>query len=148
MAKLNSLIAEEARRWVVVKVKYQHRGMTMRGCDCGGFVLGVLNKFSIKPLVLPHYSQNWGIHIESNELITNGLNIIASEVDKAETGDILVFKFGKYHCHAGIYLGNNTFAHCYEAGRHCRLGVLNNSAWGRKLRKVFRINETQFLAKE
>lgn len=150
MVKFNSLIAEEARRWVTAKVGFQHRGMTMKGCDCMGFIVGVLNKFRQKLLVLPYYSKDWGQHTESSELIINGLNTIALETDKskAEVGDILVFKFGKCHSHTGIYLGNGTFAHCYEAGKHCRYGVLNNSAWGRKLRKVFRLNETQFLAKE
>jgi len=139
-------IAEEARRWAKIKVPYQHRGTTIKGCDCTGFLIGVLQSLGFfRGYKLPYYSFDWSMHRNSSENIIKELNDYAYEVHKSDLtiGDVLLFKFARTHSHAGIYLGNHIFAHCYQAASRCCLGVLKNSMWEKRWTKVFRLDESK-----
>ena len=82
----------------VIGTPYLYGGTTTAGFDCSGFILYVLNQFGIDDL--PRTSQTQakaGTEVEQDEL---------------RVGDLVFFNTsGRGVSHAGIYVGDNKFAH-------------------------------------
>ena len=139
MGSLGEEIAKEARKWV--GVKYRHRGMTMRGCDCSGFLLGVMRKLGfLLNYKLRYYPPDWNLHSGADNFLVEEIGRFAVEIKKSETnpGDVLVFNFGKCNSHAGILVEKGIFVHCYLTGKKVGYGVLKNSIWENRWSKTFR----------
>jgi len=140
---LGEQLAVEAKQWVIDKVPYEHRGMTKKGCDCTGFLIGILQNLGyLTDFKMPYYPSDWNLHSGATERVINFLNKYGNEVDKnaLQAGDILVFKFGRAECHTGIFLENYLFAHSYQSAQRCNYGVLKNSLWARRHTKTYRLN--------
>jgi len=104
--KQNQLKAE-LNGWLGTPFRH-HCSVKNRGCDCIGFVTGVLinvDFLKADKFVLPDYSQDWHIHNNENLLIKGlrGQDYLQEIPSFPEFGDILVFKYGKVSSHVGIY---------------------------------------------
>ena len=139
-------IVEEAKRWVTDKVKWTHNSSSKKGCDCGGFVIGVINAVHGCNIKLPYYPKDWCLHkgkCEENRPLMSTLHKYFKRIDndKREAGDFIMFKQGRYNNHIVIYLGGELFAHS-EEGVGCRYGIIKKSQWEKALSGVFRFDET------
>jgi len=139
-------IANKAREWVKLRVPYVHRGTTVRGCDCTGFLIGVIQSLGyLQNYKLAMYSKDWNLHQGCEEQIIKEITKYADEVTDLRIGDVLVFRFGRAKSHAGIYLGEHIFAHSYQDAKRCCYGVLKNSIWSERWSMTFRKKEKRLI---
>ncbi|CAM4451844.1 C40 family peptidase [Paenibacillus phoenicis] len=96
----------------VVGTPYLYGGTTVAGFDCSGFILYVFDKFNLD---LPRTSKS-----QAKE----GTPV---DQDKLRTGDLVFFNTdGKGISHAGIYIGDNKFAHS-SSSKGVRISSLSES---------------------
>jgi len=139
-------VIKEAKRWVDMGVPYEHRGTTVKGCDCIGFMVGVMQSLGFMlDFKMPYYPTDWCIH-KDTERLTDGLLDYCFEIDtkQFEPADLLIFKFGRTLSHSGIYLGNNLFAHSLIAKKRCCYATFANSTYEKRLKKVYRVKNEVF----
>ncbi|WP_410515263.1 C40 family peptidase [Paenibacillus sp. BR2-3] len=95
--KLDSVVNQ------VIGTPYLYGGTTTSGFDCSGFILYVLKKFNVDDLPRTSQSQaKVGTPVAKENL---------------RPGDLVFFNtFGKGISHAGIYIGDDQFAHSSSKG--------------------------------
>jgi len=108
-------VVEEARKWLLTP--YRHaadiRGV---GVDCGMFIvrvfvdLGLTSSFDPRP-----YSPDWMIH-RNDEKYLEFFTRRCVRVQKPETGDIALFRYGRSYSHGGIVTQTDPMAiiHAYH----------------------------------
>jgi len=111
--KKQEQLATELAEWL--GTPWRHRcSVKKRGCDCIGFVIGVLTDIGaleFNKSTIPDYQQDWHMH-KKNELLIKSLreqNGLQEFHSLPINGDILVFKYGKTNAHVGIYMNNNIY---------------------------------------
>ena len=140
---ISNAIADRAIEWAKDQVPYRHRGMTRRGCDCTGLIIGIARELKLlKSYTLPMYKMDWNLHNGASDIITRELERVAVLIPKEQLqrGDVVVFRFGKCNAHVGIYLENNLFIHS-RAKQKCKYGCLQKSEWGTRWTMIYRFNE-------
>jgi cell wall-associated NlpC family hydrolase len=121
-------------------IPYQHRGRTLTGLDCWGFLklvyadLGV-RLFDIEDL---EYSKVWGL--EGRDYFKAHYFHDWAEVKEPEILDgVLFVNSRRIANHAGIVLSNKRFIHC------CRQGViisrLEDPAWIKRIEGFYRLKD-------
>lgn len=97
---------------------YKHRtGVKKRGCDCIHLVLGTFKAVGAdkgRLIHVPKYSPDWHLHRGENLLFKGFINQFDCEevyMDPANlrNGDVILFKWGKYPAHAGIYWNGSVY---------------------------------------
>lgn len=132
-------VISEAKEWL--GTPYATGGRVKQGgCDCGTFLLGVLeNAGMIEHVDLPYYPEDIACHCA----VPRYLNKIAEYNDKVtdgtrRPGDILVFKFpgSKVPHHAAFVYDNEYMIHSYT-----RQGVIlsNMRGYEHALHSVWRL---------
>lgn len=113
-------VCEEALSWY--GTPYIHKARVKGvGCDCGGFVYQVMNKFyGPLPPFPDDYAPDWALHGEQ-ELYLDFVKPFTREVAKPVPGGITLFHIGKRYAHAAIYLGDGKYIHSW--GRQGTCGV-------------------------
>jgi len=138
-------IVAEAKNWL--GVKYQHRGISKRGCDCTGLIIGVLQSLSYMPgYKLREYPKDWNLHAGAGDYIREEISKVADKVNDSskQAGDILLFRFGKCIAHCGIFIGKAVFVHCYlGSGKVCKSVLAPQGQWNSRLAETYRINESR-----
>jgi cell wall-associated NlpC family hydrolase len=96
-----------------VGTPYLYGGTTVSGFDCSGFILYLMKKFNVDNLPRTSQSQaKVGTPISKENL---------------RSGDLVFFNtLGKGISHAGIYLGDNQFAHS-SSSKGVRVSKLSES---------------------
>lgn len=97
--------------WMGTPYRY-FAGVKGAGADCICFVTSVLEEIGFGPLKIEKYPRDWHLH-NTEELLFDGI-IDALDVDiidlKApESGDIILFQFGKTMSHCGFYMDKKIF---------------------------------------
>lgn len=101
----------------VVGTPYKWGGNTVKGFDCSGFILYILNQYDVD---LPRTSKAQSIE---------GTKV---SKDDLQPGDLVFFNtFGKGVSHAGIYLGNNEFAHA-SSSKGVRISKLSDDYYEKR----------------
>ncbi|MGG1614346.1 C40 family peptidase [Paenibacillus phoenicis] len=96
----------------VVGTPYLYGGTTVAGFDCSGFILYIFDKFKLD---LPRTSKS-----QAKE----GTQV---DQDNLRAGDLVFFNTdGKGISHAGIYIGDNKFAHS-SSSKGVRISSLSES---------------------
>lgn len=137
-------IVKEVEQWL--GVPYQHRGITNRGCDCSGLLIGVLQSLGyMKDYQLRKYPKDWNLHAMADNYLEEELLKIANEIKEApQPGDVLLFFFGRCKAHLGIVTKHPLFVHCYKDSKKVVYGVMNKvSPWYSNLAGVYRIDENK-----
>lgn len=137
--KTRNKIVDTAKAWK--GVKYHHRGTTLSGCDCCGFIVGVLKSLGfLQSYNLPAYPRRWDSGIGTDFLMEEIIKF-GEEILKQDTlpGDIVLFKFGSKVVHAGIFIGGSKFMHCHQ-NTPVRIDTLRTSSWTGRWAKSYRLN--------
>lgn len=134
--------AEEAIRWANIPVPFRHRGLTTRGCDCSGMLVGIAQVLGkLKSYKLRKYKFDWNLHSGACDIITTELDKFADRVTKSpmQPGDIPVFRFAKCNAHAGVFIKENLFIH--SLSHHCcKYGIIKNSQWSDRWTLTYRLS--------
>lgn len=121
-AKLNEEIDE------VVGTPYLYGGTTVDGFDCSGFILYVFNKFKLD---LPRTS---AMQAKQGEAVAK---------EDLRPGDLVFFNTsGRGISHAGIYVGNNQFAHS-SSSKGVRISSLSEKYYKTKYVSARRVVSKQ-----
>lgn len=140
---LQEQLVEAAKGWL--GIRYIHRGDTKKGCDCSGFVVGVIKQLGyLQDFVMPVYPSDWNLHSPEHNYLKEYLNDYCIEVagKEAVPGDFVVFKFGKHISHLGILVDEKIFIHCYlHAG--VKYGTLNEGQWGKRVAGYWKVDESK-----
>jgi len=97
-------------------VPYIHKGRTLAGLDCWGFIIDVYKHFkNIDIFDLENYDKDW-FKKGKNHFAENYYQKWIKKM-KPSFLDVILFKTSK-GCinHAGLFLGSGQFIHCPEAG--------------------------------
>jgi cell wall-associated NlpC family hydrolase len=131
-----------ARRWL--GTPYHHMGRVRgAGVDCAMFPLEVYRAAGIIPDIdLPYYPQDWMLH-RSEEIFLQIVQQYASEVERPEPGDLVLYRFGRCFAHGAIVIDWPTIIHALT-GRGVMLadGEREGCLVGRK-RKFFSLRSVQ-----
>lgn len=107
-------VALEACGWL--GTPYHHHGRVKGvGVDCAMFLAEVFERCEMVPHVdAGFYPREWHLH-RGEELFLGWLAWAgAAEVDKPQTGDVAVYRFGRCFSHGGIFLNDHGLvAHSY-----------------------------------
>lgn len=57
------------------------------------------------------------------------------KVEDIQVGDVIIFRFGRFACHAGLCVGEDEFIHCLR-GRNTSIEYI--SAWQERIEGVYR----------
>ena len=145
--ELRTQLCSKAKIWKNLKVPYQHRGASRRGCDCTGLVIGILRELGyLKEYVIRKYPQDWNLHAMADNYILEELSKFAVAVESPEIGDLVLFYFGKCVAHVGIVIENGLFIHCYRKSR-CKTSKLHKSQWTNRVFGYYRLNEDKLNGK-
>ena len=58
-------------------------------------------------------------------------------VDEPQAGDVLLFRIGRWACHAGVFVGDNDFIHCLR-GRSTVIQSLSTEGWQARVKGIYR----------
>ena len=140
MSNLQRQLADKAQEWV--GVPFLHRGMTRRGCDCTGLLIGCMKE--IRPTVhydLRQYPHDWNMHAGAGDYIREELGKVASPYEgRPEPGDILLFRFGKCIAHCAILVSGRIFVHSHVRATCVETGFLKTPQWATRFVETYRID--------
>ena len=103
------LIIKEAQKWTNTPFKF--KGKTIKGCDCGGLIYGVIYNINSKHKFLDYFEAYGNNFIVIEEIINKNLENLNLKSISASIGDVLLFKLDKNYFHFGIMLQENKFIH-------------------------------------
>lgn len=127
--------------WKDLEVPYEHRGITQRGCDCTGLVIGVLRELGfLMNYQLRKYPKDWNLHARADDYITQELEKVAYEIHIPQPGDLVTFYFGKCVAHVGVVIERGLFVHCNRTSQKCIISALQNSQWTPRIHGFYRID--------
>lgn len=121
-------------------IPYAHRGRTMEGLDCWGFLKLVYADLGFKLFDVEdlEYEKNWGLHGRDyfKEYYQNNWEKINDP--KCLDGILFVNSRGIAN-HAGIVLDQQRFIHCCRAG--VVIGRLNDPQWQNRIEGFYRLKD-------
>ncbi len=137
---LNKRIVEEAIKWK--GVKYQHRATTKQGCDCTGFIVGVMQALGyMRDYKMRNYPSDWNLHSMADNYILEEIVKFADRVVDMRSGDIILFRLGKCVAHAGLLLKEKLFIHNHKCAGKCNLSSLRGAnKWVERFVGAYRFN--------
>jgi NlpC/P60 family putative phage cell wall peptidase len=111
-------IVAEARRWI--GTPYHHAADILgAGVDCGMLIVRVFVDTGLCPPFDPRpYPADWHLH-RGEERYLGFVFDRCREVDAAQVGDVIVFRYGRCYSHGGIITRTDplTFVHAYRPAR-------------------------------
>ena len=121
-------LIEEARTWIGTPYRSEGR-VKGAGCDCGTFLLGVLENARILPHIdIPHYPEDIACHCATPKYLMK-IEEYCRKVDNNDRkpGDILVYRFSGSMVphHAAFVLDKEYLIHSYT-----RQGVIISNMRG------------------
>jgi cell wall-associated NlpC family hydrolase len=123
MIQTQDLISQ-AREWM--GVRFLHQGRTRFGCDCLGFIAGVLHELGSEVL-LDNLPRAYGRNPQA--LLKAGLGGLTHELTSLEAGALIVVQFpqAKYASHAALYTGESIIHQFESVGKVTEHGY--RGAW-------------------
>ena len=120
-------IVEQAYSWLGTPY---HTGGRVKGAgvDCLTLLAEVYNEAEIvEKIAIPYYPNDWHLH-RSQERYLEGILRYAKEVQKPQSGDIALWKFGRCYSHGAIVIEYPLIIHAY-LGRECALEDASRAHW-------------------
>jgi cell wall-associated NlpC family hydrolase len=118
-------------------IPWKCHGRDADGMDCLGLVM------AFEKDVMGFEMEEWA-DLYTVDSGFAGIDAIVQEkskqflkVDEPVKGDILMFRFGKFNCHLGVYLESNQFIHCHE-GHESAIARIDSPIWKHRLTAIYR----------
>jgi cell wall-associated NlpC family hydrolase len=111
--ELRAAIVEEARSWIGTKF---HDGARVKGAgvDCANLLIGVCAAVGIiQAPELEPCSPQWFLHHDEPRFLQI-LARYAHRVERAQSGDIHMYNFGRHAAHGAIFVDERTIIHAYK----------------------------------
>ena len=94
-------VVAEARSWLGTPYHHEAR-VKGAGVDCLTLIAEVFERAGVLPRIeIPHYPHDWHIH-NSDERYMAGVLRYGHEVERAQPGDIVLYRFGRCYAHGAI----------------------------------------------
>lgn len=131
-------VVAEARTWM--GTPWHHRARIKgAGVDCIQFLIGVYHAVGLCPDIdTGDYPRDWMLHRDEERLL-DGLSQYAVEIEAPVMGDIVVYRFGRCHSHAGIFTGPREIVHAYLEEREVLLSDADGGRLAGRARKFFSV---------
>lgn len=113
MTNLRERTCVEALAWL--HTPYHHHARILGvGVDCVHHMCAVVEAVGLAPPIDPGwYERTWHLH-RSAEIYAQELDRWADRTTDPKPGDIVLFRFGRTHSHAGILLPGDEVVHAYN----------------------------------
>ncbi len=142
--ELREQLCNNVKVWRDLNVKYEHRGMTRKGCDCTGLIIGSLRELGyLKNYKLRKYPIDWNLHAKADNYIVEEISKVADEITRPNIGDLVLFYFGRCVAHVGVLIEDGLFIHCHMKSRKCKASKLWNSQWTKRIVGFYRLDENK-----
>jgi NlpC/P60 family putative phage cell wall peptidase len=135
-------IVRTAKSWLHTPYHHQAK-VKLVGVDCAMLVAAVAEEVYEKPINTPVYSPEWHLHNRSEMMceLIESFGCKQINVEEADRGDILTFKFGRVNSHMGILVNKREFIHArLDIGKV----VINQLSgdWMNRLGRAYRFPES------
>lgn len=132
---LRKKIIEEAMTWI--GTPYHHQAAVKgAGVDCAQILIEVYSAVGLadRPDV-GYYPSDWMLH-RSEERYLGWIEKYCTEVDrdKADDGDIVLFKFGRCFSHSGIIAGYPRIIHAQREDNCCYAEIGRGNLEGKQMK--------------
>lgn len=131
-------IVTEAMTWVSTPFAH-HQQLKGVGVDCAHLMRGVLNGAGAAVSKPGYYSQQWHLH-RSEEQFADFVMVYGDEIPETEleSGDMILWKFGRCFSHGGIYIGERKVVHAICIERNTRVASIDEGDLSWRPRRCFR----------
>lgn len=130
-----------AKEWKDLKVVYEHRGTTRKGCDCTGLIIGILQELGyMRNYKLRKYAPDWNLHAGADNHIVDEIEKVADKIETPDIGDVVLLKFGRCVAHVGVVIEQGLFVHCFVDSKKCTVSSLWNSRWTKRIHAFYRFD--------
>lgn len=117
-------------------VPFLHKGRTMQGCDCYGFVILVYKDLGFDLFDLEKYDKKWSF--KGKNILIENYHRQWKKIEKPATFDTVMFWGCKRTVdHGGIVLSDNRFIHCCKAGTV--VARLEDQRWQNKVQGYYHL---------
>jgi len=126
--EIRQAIMDEAMSWL--GTPYHHNARLKGvGVDCAQLPAAVYHAVGLIPNLEPEYSPQWMLHRDEEKYL-EWVRPYAREIGREEvqTGDLVMWRFGRTYSHSAIVLNRPTIIHAMQRGRRVILGDMDRDA--------------------
>lgn len=130
------MVVDEALSWL--GTPYHHRGTVKgAGVDCGGLLFEVFSAVGLIPhRLVPEHKPDFHLH-QGDEWYLAELQSYCTEVQTAQPGDIIMYRYGRVIAHSAIVIDFPQIIHAYTSVGVLVDHAINNADLAKRQAAIF-----------